>query len=100
MAASAILACRTAYLGDRDPRAERLAVLQADKSGWPPILIQVGDTECLLDDARQLAISLRNAEIHCELQEWPGQIHAFPVFSNLVPEARQAVRYVADFVSA
>jgi acetyl esterase/lipase len=99
VAASAILACRKAYLGDRDPGEERLAVLEAGKSGWPPVLIQVGDTECLLDDARRLADSLRDAEIHCELQEWPGQIHVFPVFSNLVPEGRQAIRYVADFVS-
>ncbi|MET0134233.1 MAG: alpha/beta hydrolase fold domain-containing protein [Kibdelosporangium sp.] len=61
--------------------------------------IQVGDTECLLADSRQLAASLRAAEVPCELQEWPGQTHVFPVFSDLLPEDRQAVRYVADFVS-
>ncbi|ALG14276.1 alpha/beta hydrolase [Kibdelosporangium phytohabitans] len=100
VAPSAILKCRRAYLGDRDPRAERPGVLTADKSGWPPSLIQVGDTECLLDDARRLAASLRGAEIRCELQEWPGQVHVFPLFSNVVPEGRQAIRYVADFVSS
>lgn len=95
----AIQRCRRAYLGDRDAKAERLAVLEADKTGWPRTLIQVGDTECLLDDARQFAESLRAAEIPCELQEWPGQVHVFPLFGNLVPEGRQAIRYVADFVS-
>nr|WP_052478069.1 alpha/beta hydrolase [Kibdelosporangium sp. MJ126-NF4]CEL15801.1 Esterase/lipase [Kibdelosporangium sp. MJ126-NF4]CTQ93726.1 Esterase/lipase [Kibdelosporangium sp. MJ126-NF4] len=100
VAPQAIQQCRRAYLGDRDPRAERPDVLTADKSGWPPVLIQVGDTECLLEDSRQLADSLRGAEIHCELQEWPGQVHVFPLFSNVLPEGRQAIRYVAEFVSA
>jgi epsilon-lactone hydrolase len=99
VAPHAILACRDAYLGKGDPWAQRPGVLEADKSGWPPVLIQVGDTECLLEDSRRLAASLKAAEVPCELQEWPGQIHAFPVFSNLLPEGRQAVRYVAEFVS-
>jgi acetyl esterase/lipase len=100
VAPSAIQKCRRAYLGDRNPRAERPDVLAADKSGWPPALIQVGDTECLLEDARRLADSLRAAGVACELQEWPGQVHVFPVFANLVPEGRKAIRYVADFVSS
>ncbi|MCE7005271.1 alpha/beta hydrolase [Kibdelosporangium philippinense] len=99
VAPRAIQNCRRAYLGDRDPRAERPSVLTADKSGWPPSLIQVGDTECLLDDARRLADSLRAAEIPVELQEWPGQVHVFQAFSNYVPEGRQAIRYVAEFLA-
>ncbi|TCO64853.1 alpha/beta hydrolase [Actinocrispum wychmicini] len=98
LAPRGIAACRDAYLGERNPREERLAVLEADKKGWPPTLIQVGDTECLIDDSRQLAASLQAAEIRHELQEWPGQIHVFQAFGNVIPEARQAVRYVADFV--
>jgi monoterpene epsilon-lactone hydrolase len=96
---SGIVACRYAYLGERDPQEERISVLTADKKGWPPVLIQVGDTECLLEDARQLAASLRTAEIRHELQEWPGQIHVFQAFANVIPEARQAFRYVAEFVN-
>lgn len=93
-----ILACRYAYLGERDPGENRIAVLKNDKKGWPPALIQVGDTECLLEDSRQLAASLAQAEIRHELQEWPGQIHVFQAFGNAIPEARQAFRYVAEFV--
>jgi acetyl esterase/lipase len=99
VAPNAIMTCRRAYLGEGDPATERLDVLNADKTGWPPVLIQVGDTECLLEDSRQLAASLRAAKVRHELQEWPGQMHVFQVFANLLPEARQAVRYVADFVS-
>ncbi|GAB3912459.1 alpha/beta hydrolase [Kibdelosporangium lantanae] len=98
--ASGIVACRYAYLGERDPGEERIAVLEADKKGWPPTLILVGDTECLIDDARRLADSLRHAEIPVELQEWPGQIHVFPAFGTSIPEARQAIRHVAEFVGA
>jgi monoterpene epsilon-lactone hydrolase len=100
LAPSGIVACRYAYLGERDPSEDRIAVLKADKTGWPPVLIQVGDTECLIDDSRHLAASLQAAEIRHELQEWPGQIHVFQAFGTVIPEARQAVRYVADFVRA
>jgi epsilon-lactone hydrolase len=99
LAPSGIVACRYAYLGERDPNEERLDVLKSDKTGWPPVLIQVGDTECLLEDARQLAASLQAAEIRHELQEWPGQIHVFQAFAAVLPEAREAIRYVAGFLA-
>lgn len=98
--ASGIVACRYAYLGERNPTEKRIAVLDADKKDWPPTMILVGDTECLIDDARRLADSLRAAEIPVELQEWPGQIHVFPAFGGSIPEARQAIRHVAEFVGA
>ncbi|WP_433667705.1 alpha/beta hydrolase [Nocardia sp. CA-136227] len=76
------------YISPEDPRA---AVLSADKAGWPPTLIQVGGTECLLDDARRVAASLRSAGVACELQIWPGQVHVFQGFGPLIPEARAAI---------
>ncbi|MFL6122343.1 alpha/beta hydrolase [Actinophytocola sp.] len=92
--------CGRSYAGRHPLSHRRLNVLGASKRGWPPVLIQVGDTECLLGDSERMAESIRSAGGHCELQVWPGQVHVFPAFYHLLPEGRAAIRYVGDFVRA
>ena len=86
------------YAGDVDLDHPRLNVFKGSKRRWPPMLIQAGDIECLLGDSERLAAAVRAAGAHCELQVWPGQVHVFPAFYHLVPEARLALGYVGDFV--
>ncbi|MDV6011119.1 alpha/beta hydrolase [Haloechinothrix sp. LS1_15] len=88
-----------AYLQGTDSSDPRVDVLGADKRDWPPTLIQVGDTECLRVDAERMLESLRAANIPCELQVWPGQIHVFQGWANL-PEARAANDYTGRFLRA
>jgi acetyl esterase/lipase len=90
--------CGRSYAGEHAPDARRLDVLRAPKRRWPPLLIQVGDTECLLGDSERMAESVRAAGGHCELQVWPGQVHVFPAFYPVLPEGRAAIRYVGDFM--
>ncbi len=68
--------------------------------GLPPVLIQVGSTEVLLHDADQLWERLTKAGVPCRLQVWEGQVHAFPVFVGLVPEAAAAVAEIGAFAQA
>lgn len=89
--------CR-AYLGDTPDSDPRLNVLAADKSRWPPMLIQVGGTECFRADAERMAEALRADGASAELQVWPGQIHVFQAWANL-PEARAANRYAGEFLT-
>jgi epsilon-lactone hydrolase len=89
--------CGLTYAGSYAMTHRRLDVLRANKRRWPPVLIQVGDTECLLGDSERMAESIRSAGGHCELQVWPGQVHVFPAFYQLIPEGRAAIRYVGDF---
>ncbi|SDC87586.1 alpha/beta hydrolase [Actinokineospora iranica] len=86
------------YAGEFGVAHPRLAVLKGSKRRWPPMLIQAGDTECLLGDSERMAAAMRRAAAHCELQVWPGQVHAFPAFSALVPEGRLAIRYAGEFL--
>jgi acetyl esterase/lipase len=86
------------YAGEAGVSHPRLAVLKGSKRRWPPVLIQVGDTECLLGDSERLATAMRMAGAHCELQVWPGQVHVFPAFYPIVPEGRQAIRYAGTFL--
>jgi acetyl esterase/lipase len=92
--------CGQSYAGEHAPDGRRLNVLRAPKRRWPPLLIQVGDTECLLGDSERMAESMRAAGTHCELQVWPGQVHVFPAFYPVLPEGRAAIRYVGDFLRA
>jgi len=43
------------YLGDGDRKAPLVSPLYADLTGLPPLLIQVGESEVLLDDSKRLA---------------------------------------------
>jgi monoterpene epsilon-lactone hydrolase len=92
--------CGLAYAGAYAFTHRRLDVLRGDKRRWPPVLIQVGDTECLLGDSERLAEAVRAAGVPCELQIWPGQVHVFPAFFPLIPEGRQAIRYAGSFLRA
>lgn len=90
--------CGRTYTGTHEPDHRRLDVLRASKRRWPPVLIQVGDTECLLGDSERMTESIRAAGGVCELQVWPGQVHVFPAFYPVLPEGRAAIRYVGDYV--
>jgi epsilon-lactone hydrolase len=92
--------CGLAYAGEFAFTHRRIDVLSSPKRGWPPVLIQVGDTECLLGDSERLAEAVTAAGGHCELQVWPGQVHVFPAFYPLIPEGRAAIRDVGRFVRA
>jgi len=90
--------CGRTYAGEHALTHRRLNVLGSPKRRWPPVLIQVGDTECLLGDSERLAEGIRAAGGTCELQVWPGQVHVFPAFYPVLPEGRAAIRYVGDYV--
>ncbi|WP_132110858.1 alpha/beta hydrolase [Actinocrispum wychmicini] len=92
--------CGKAYAGPTLLTHHRLDVLTVRKHGWPPVLIQVGDTECLLGDSERMARSLRRAGGYCDLQVWPGQVHVFHWFAPLLPEANAAIKQIGEFVRA
>jgi epsilon-lactone hydrolase len=93
-----ILALAKNYLGKQgDPRDPLASPLHAELSGLPPLLIQVGDRETVLDDSTMFADKARTAGIDVELEVWDGMIHVFQMFGEL-PEARQAIGSIAGFL--
>jgi monoterpene epsilon-lactone hydrolase len=89
-----------AYLGGIDPRSELASPLfAADLAGLPPVLIEVGEHEVLLDDATRLADRLRDAGGSVSLHVWPELIHVFQAFPGpLVPEADESIQAVGSFL--
>jgi epsilon-lactone hydrolase len=83
------------YLAGADPRTPLASPLFADLSGLPPMLVQVGDAECLLDDSIQLAERARAAGVDCELEVTPEAIHVWHAFAEFAPEGAEAVERLA-----
>ncbi|MDZ7685655.1 MAG: alpha/beta hydrolase [Gammaproteobacteria bacterium] len=98
LAVGGLKKCAEAYLGDRDRRAPFASPLFGDLSGLPPMLIQVGSTEILLSDSRRLADKLKAAGSEAALEVWPNMPHVFQVFAARVPEGKQAIRNLGEFL--
>ena len=73
--------------------------LLADLTGLPPLLIQVGDAELLLDDSTRLAERAKATGVTAELQVWDEAPHVFQALGQL-PEAQDALGKVGAFAKA
>jgi acetyl esterase/lipase len=69
-----------------------------DLTGLPPVLLVASESEVLRCDAELMAGRLAEADVPVTLQVWAGQVHAFPVLGNLLPESRAAIRGIAAFI--
>ena len=81
-----------AYLPAGTDRTDpRVSPLYADLKGFPPILIQVGSAETLLDDSVRLAAKAGVADVSVTLQIWPHMIHAWPLWNAHLDAGRRAL---------
>jgi acetyl esterase/lipase len=86
------------YAGDHDLTSPLISPLYADLTGLPPLLIQVGSDEILLDDATRFADNARGAGLDVTLEIWDKMFHVFQIIPFL-PETKNAVRSIAGFVT-
>jgi epsilon-lactone hydrolase len=89
-----------AYAGAGDPKAPLLSPLYADLRGLPPLLVQVGSDEVLLDDALGLGERARAAGVDVTVEEWPAMIHVWHWFLPMLAEAERAVDVIGNFMRA
>ena len=93
-----LLKMAAAYLAGQNPRTPLASPLYADLSGLPPLLIQVGTAETLLDDSTRLAERARKSGVQVTLEPWEDMIHVWQAFASLLPEGRQAIDRIGEFV--
>jgi acetyl esterase/lipase len=86
------------FAGSRDLADPLISPQFADLAGLPPLLIQVGSEETLLDDAVALAGRAGAAGVAVTLEVWPEMIHAFPMFFPHVSAARRATVGAGAFI--
>jgi acetyl esterase/lipase len=96
--ASILALMADAYLGDADPRSPTASPLFADLTGLPPLLVQVGSAELLLDDSRRFAKRAEDAGVDVTLEIWDDMIHVWHSFADLLPEGREAVARIGSYV--
>lgn len=95
-----LLSMAKMYVGQADPKNPLLSPLYADFRGLPPLLIQVGEAEVLLDDSTRVAERAKAAGVKVDLEVWDDMFHVWHVFAKLLPEAQQAIDRVGQFVLA
>lgn len=87
-----------AYVGDADPKNPLASPLHGDYTGLPPMLMQVGDAETLLDDSTRVAEKAKAAGVKVDLEVWPEMIHVWHVYAKILPEAQQAIDRIGQYV--
>jgi monoterpene epsilon-lactone hydrolase len=87
------------YLGGVDPRSPHVSPLFADLTGLPPLLIQVGGAEALLDDSVRLARAAADAGCEVDLEEWPNMIHVWQAFAPGLADGTAALERAARWLT-
>jgi acetyl esterase/lipase len=86
------------YLGDADPKDPYASPIFADLHGLPPIYIQTGSEELLLDDSLRFVDKAKVAGSPVTLDVYQGYFHVFQAFFRVLKAARQANKKLAEFL--
>ncbi len=90
--------CAAMYLHEAEPSTALASPLYADLQDLPPLLIQVGTAEMLLDDATRLANHAVACGVPVELELWENMVHVWQMLDVVEPRASAAVRRAAHFI--
>lgn len=85
------------YIGNANPKNPYLSPLFGDFEGFPPMLMQVGAYEVLLDDTRAAAKRRAPRASRCAARSMTG-VHVFQMGLDLIPESREAWEEVAEYL--
>jgi monoterpene epsilon-lactone hydrolase len=92
--------CAADFAAGRDLRSPELTPLAADLTGLPPLVVQVGSEEILLDEAVRLARLARAAGVPVDLRRFDGLWHSAQQSAGLVGEATSAVTALGGALAA
>ena len=85
------------YLNGADPKTPLASPLFGDLSELPPLLMQVGTAETLMDDSRVFAERAKAAGVDVTYEAWEDLIHGWHGSAHVLPEARDAIAHIGDF---
>ena len=86
------------YVGDREPSDPLASPVHAALAGLPPLLIQVGSREVVLDDARLIERHAREAGVLAKLELWQGMVHVWHLFASVLEEGQRAIEDLGSFI--
>ena len=88
------------YTAGQDAALDLISPIFADLSGLPPLIIQAGGHEVLLDDAVRLARQAATADVEVTLEITPRVPHVFQAYHPILDEAAAALDRAGQFLSA
>jgi acetyl esterase/lipase len=87
------------YLGETSPRDPSASPVFGEYNDLPPILLQVGSTELLVDDARRIHEKIQKAGGASRLEIYDDVMHCWQMNNAFVPEARESLEKAAEFIA-
>jgi acetyl esterase/lipase len=88
------------YTSGQDAALPLISPVFADLSGLPPLIIQAGTHEVLLDDAVRLARQAATADVEVTLDISPEVPHVFQAYYPILDEAAAALDRAGQLLSA
>ncbi len=88
----------SSYVGDADPTDPYISPMFGNFAGFPPVLMQVGGVEVLLDDTLCVAEKLRKEKVKLRVSVYDGMFHVFQMAFRLIPESQEAWDEVGVFL--
>lgn len=86
------------YIGEADTKDPYLSPLFGDYHGFPPMLMQVGSYEVLLDDTLSVAKKAKKSGVKVRTSVYDGMFHVFQMGMDLIPESREAWEEVGEYL--
>lgn len=87
-----------AYLQGADTKNPLASPLYGDFKGLPPLLIQVGNAETLLDDTTRIEAKLKAAGVDVTVEIWDEMIHVWHLFAPMLDKGQEAIERIGKFV--
>jgi|TARA_B100001093_G_C26700606_1_gene958885 acetyl esterase/lipase len=96
----AIAAFKDLYINDElDVKNPYASPVYGDFNGFPPMLIQVGGREVLIDDSKKIAEKAKEAGCNVSLEIWDDMVHVFHGYAPFLPEANEALEVIGKFIA-
>ncbi len=86
------------YLRNTDSKNPLASPLYVNMEGLPPILLQTGTEEILLDDTIRFAERAEKSGVKITSDIWSGMWHGFQLYGNLMPESKKAIKKIGEFI--
>jgi monoterpene epsilon-lactone hydrolase len=86
------------YLQGADANDPMASPYYGDFTDFPPMYMIVGGREMLYDDTTRVAAKAKDAGVDVTLDAKEDMIHIYPIFYDIIPEGRDAIDRLADFI--
>lgn len=87
----------SSYIGEHDPRDPYISPVFGSFENFPPMLMQVGTEEMLLDDTLRVARAAKKCNDKVKLTVYEGMFHVFQMSKLIIPESRAAWAEIGEF---